>query len=89
MSRSFKKVAISKDNGGKNNKKLYHRQVRSSIKTRLRSMDIEDIDEDVLPVQQEIVNDYNYSDWKFVCEGDNEYCKCLKEDGNRNKCKRK
>jgi len=86
MSRSYKKYAITKD---KTDKKGYHRQIRSAIKNKIRSTPIEELDETIIPHQREVQNDYNYCDWKFVCEGDNQYCSCMKNDGNRNKCKRK
>lgn len=85
MSRSYKKYAITKD---KTDKKGYHRQVRSAIKNKIRSTPIEELDDIIIPDQSEVVNDYVYSDWKSVCEGD-EHCWCMRNVGNKNKCKRK
>ena len=86
MSRSYKKKAIIKD---KTDKEFYHRQVRSAVKNKIRSTPIDELNDTIIPYPREVQNDYNYCDWKFVCEGYNEYCSCMKKIGNRDKCKRK
>ena len=68
MGKSFKKNLIVKDKKPKNN--LYWKTVRSSVKNKLRSMDIEEIEEGVIPDVKEIVNDYNYRDYEIHYDKD-------------------
>lgn len=66
MSKSFKKPVI-KDKSGK---KHYHRRIRSRIKNIIRSKDITELEDELLPLEQELINDYNYSDYELWLEDD-------------------
>lgn len=72
MSRSRKKKAIVKDHTGRwYNKAIRHRQNQAvrDIRTLIDMLDY------LIPHPNEIVNKYDISDWKFVCENyhDKEY----------------
>jgi hypothetical protein len=56
MSRS-KKKPVYKDRGYEND--IYWRKIRRIIKMAIKK------ESDVLPLPKEIINDYNYSDFKF------------------------
>ena len=63
MSRSYKK-AIIKDRGLK---KLYHRSIRRTYKQKIRiylcSINMQDIEDIVLPSSKILFNDYDYCDY--------------------------
>lgn len=82
MGKSYKK-AIIKD---KTNTKTYRRAIRGSQNTFIRSnLDKMLNDEDfVIPDRKEIINDYDYSDWKFDYEHHSSY-----DEERRNEFKRK
>lgn len=67
MSKSFKKNNVQKDKGDKT---LYRRKVRSRIKNIIRSRDIEELSEDLLPTDSELESDYNYCDWKYFSDNE-------------------
>jgi hypothetical protein len=58
MSRSFKKPII-KDKPRNKKASSYYRSVRRVIKQAIKS------DSEIIPKSQEIVNDYDYCDYKF------------------------
>lgn len=58
MSKSFKKNPVQKIRGRQ--KEDYWSKVRSKTKTVLRSKHYTEIDEELLPHEKEIVNDYDY-----------------------------
>jgi len=69
MSKSYKK-AIYKDGSGKEHKEL-RRRIRSSTKNYIRTHKDELINGDiVLPDPKEIVNCYDWCDYKYDCEYD-------------------
>lgn len=69
MSRSYKK-AIYKDGSGKERKKL-RRRIRNSTRNYMRTYKDKLIDgEIVLPDSKEIVNCYDWCDYKYDCEYD-------------------
>jgi hypothetical protein len=86
MSKSFKKNPVVKNKGW--DKDNYWRRVRGATKNILRSKDISELEEVPLPNPKEIVNDYEYNDWISKCMDDSE-CYCMRNFGNRDKCKRK
>jgi len=64
MSRSRRKPIIK--DGPRNEKKgaKYHRAIRRVTNEKVRYLN-EALDEDILPEAKEIVNDYDYSDYKI------------------------
>lgn len=64
MSRSRKKPIVK--DGPRNQKKgaKYHRAVRRVTNEKIRYLN-EELDDNVIPDPKEIVNDYDYSDYKF------------------------
>ncbi len=86
MGKSYKKNPVVKDKGF--DKDNYWRRVRGTTKNILRSKDISELEEVPLPNPKTIVNDYDYRDWINSCIDDNN-CYCMKEFGNKDKCKRK
>jgi len=86
MGKSFKKNPVGKIKGW--DKDNYWRRVRGATKNILRSKDIQELEEVPLPNPQEIVNDYEYTDYISNCIDSND-CRCLREFGSKNKCKRK
>lgn len=87
MGKSYKK-AIIKD---KTNTKVYRRNIRGSQNTFIRSnmdkiLNGEDI---VIPDQKEIINDYDYSDWKFDYEHIGNADRGWTEEDERKRLKRK
>lgn len=61
MSRSVKKPII-KDKSRNSKASTYYRRVRRVIKQKLKESDIEEVE---LPNSKEIVNDYDYMDYKW------------------------
>ena len=66
MSRSRKIYPIIKDKGFKN---LYWKTIRSTVNQVVRGfLKKEDLDDTELPNPKTIINDYDYSDYKFVAK---------------------
>ena len=86
MGKSFKKHPVNKIKG--RDKENYWRRVRGTTKNILRSKDINELEEVPLPDPKEIVNDYEYVDYISNCI-DTDNCYCMKNFGNKDKCKRK
>lgn len=57
MGKSFKKNPVKKINGGL--KEIYNKQVRSRTKNIIRSLGVEEIDDNI-PNPKTLINDYNY-----------------------------
>jgi hypothetical protein len=85
MSKSFKKNPIGKTKGI--DKDNYWKRVRGTTKTMLRSKDIEELEEASIPDPKTIVNDYDYIDQWYICDG-GEQCRCIKDYGYK-KCVKK
>lgn len=71
MSRSYKKNQIYKDYN-KGSKKLSHRKFRR------KSKQILDEEDKLSFKQSEVMNPYDISDWKIICNDD---CYCLRTFG--------
>lgn len=69
MSRSYKKAIYKDGNGGWH--KILRRRVRNSVKNYMRTHKDKLIDDEiVLPDSKEIVNCYDWCDYKYNCEYD-------------------
>jgi len=66
MGKSYKKPIV-KDKSGK---KGYHSRIRSRVKNIIRSKDITELEDALLPLDQELINDYDYSDYKLILDDD-------------------
>lgn len=67
MSRSKRKPYIKDKPRNHKRTTLYWSRIRSVIKNKLRSSNLEDV---VLPNPREIINDYDYCDYSFLSEDD-------------------
>ena len=87
MSRSYKK-AIIKDKGFKD---IYHKICRRVIKQHVKKFIKNDSDSIILPDEKEIVNDYDYSDYKIDYEYNikSGYCWYNGKNSDNSKYKRK
>lgn len=70
MSRSRKKP-IYKDVGSE--KKIYWRKIRRVVNSAIKN------GKEILPIPKEIINDYNYSDYKFDLRFGHNYFKFMDE----------
>lgn len=73
MGKSFRKPIIKDKASGK---KDYWRTVRKSTKQKIRTFDSEEVLE--IPNPKTIVNDYNYSEYRFIISEDDKYYKKVK-----------
>lgn len=64
MSRSRRKPIVKDRPRNEKKSSIYHRTVRRVTNEKIRYLN-EDVDDEILPDPKEIVNDYDYSDYKF------------------------
>ena len=64
MSRSKKKPIIKQRHKNEKKTSRYWRPVRRVINEKVKYLN-QSLDEEILPLPQEIVNDYDYSDYRF------------------------
>ena len=70
MGKSFKKNPVKKIHGSQ--KETYHKSIRNRTKTIMRSLPIEEIDEN-LPDARVILNDYAYKEFSARDEEDEKF----------------
>lgn len=64
MSRSFKKPIVKQSFKNEKKSSSYWRTIRRVIKGKVKFLS-EELEEKQLPDPKEIINDYNYSDYRF------------------------
>ena len=86
MSRSTKKPIYKDSPRNHNRAAVYWRTVRRVINAKIRYYQ-EDVDDITIPIPQEVVNDYDYIDYRwdgrFISDNDSEYLKKLSESLGR------
>lgn len=83
MSKSYKKVNISKRNGSQ--KESYWKTIRRKVKQEVKKAN--DLEELEISIPREVVSDFDYTDEIQICEKD-EDCLCMQKYG-RKKCNQK